>query len=58
MEPTEEMIEAGCEVLYGHTRAEAVEWAKEDKFDGWRNMARDVWLAMWRASEFAKKEDV
>lgn len=58
MEPTEDMIEAGCEVLYGHTRAEAIEWAKEEKFDGWRDMARDVWLAMWEASVLASNSQV
>jgi hypothetical protein len=32
-EPTEAMVEAGGEAYYGHPRASAVEWAKEDKFD-------------------------
>lgn len=56
MQPTDEMLEAGCEVLYGHTRPEAIEWAKEDKFDSYREMARDVWLAMLKASPFHMKE--
>ncbi len=40
------MIEAGAEVLYGHTRAEAIEWAKRDKFDSCADQAEAVYDAM------------
>lgn len=43
---TPEMIEAGCEALYGYTRADAIEWAKEDKFDGYAYEAQETFRKM------------
>lgn len=34
MKTEDEIIEILKEQLYGHPRHKAVEWAKEDKFDG------------------------
>jgi hypothetical protein len=45
-EITDTMADAGAQVMYGHTRAEAVEWAKEDKFDSCADRAREVYKAM------------
>ena len=57
MEPTDEMIEAGAEYLYGHSRAQAIEWAKEDKFDSKCQIAREVYLAMLKAQKPTMEED-
>lgn len=43
---TPEMVDAGAEVLYGHPRASAQGWAKEDKFDSCANWAERVYRAM------------
>lgn len=48
--PTDPMIDAGAEVLYGHTRAQAREWAKEDKFDSRAGEASKVYSAMISAA--------
>lgn len=42
----ESLIEAIAEHTYGHTRAEAIEWAKEDKFDSHCQQARELLGAM------------
>lgn len=44
------MIDAGAEVLYGHPRHKAVEFAKEDKFDSACDQAREVFEAMLAAA--------
>lgn len=44
--PTEAMIDAGGASVYGHPREKAIEWAKEDKFDGCVEEAREVFTAM------------
>jgi hypothetical protein len=45
------VVDAGAEVLYGHTRAEAREWVKEDKFDSCAWQAEAVWDAMQKAAK-------
>ena len=40
------LIEAMAEHTYGHTRADAIEWAKEDKFDSHCQQARELLKAM------------
>jgi hypothetical protein len=50
IKPTTPMLEAGAEVLYGATRAKARAAAKEEKFDGCLEQARDVFEAMIQAN--------
>jgi len=45
-EPTEAMITAGGEKGYGHTREQAEEWAKEEKFDSYAEEAVAYWRSM------------
>lgn len=45
-EPTDVMTEAGAVESYGHTREEAIEWAKLDKFEGHLNGAANIYNAM------------
>lgn len=45
-EPTETMWEAGGASLYGHPRAKAEEWGKDDKFESDANRAEDAYKAM------------
>lgn len=40
------LIEAMAQHTYGHTRADAIEWAKEDKFDSHCQQARELLEAM------------
>lgn len=40
------LIEAMAEHTFGHTRADAIEWAKEDKFDSHCAQARELLAAM------------
>jgi hypothetical protein len=47
---TTPMLEAGAEVLYGASRAKACAAAKEDKFDGCLDQARDIFEAMIQAN--------
>lgn len=49
--PTQEMIEAGAEVLYGHPKEKAIEWAKRDKFESCECQAEEVFKAMTAARE-------
>jgi hypothetical protein len=53
-EITDVMADAGAQVLYCHSRAEATEWAKEDKFDSCADQAREVYKAI-RAAITAKE---
>jgi hypothetical protein len=50
VEPTDEMIEAGAEYGYGHSREKAKEWAKEDKFDSQCWQAKEYYEAMLAAA--------
>lgn len=54
-EITDEMADAGGESLYGHPRAKAREWAKEEKFDSCVYQARLIYRAM-RAAATQKGE--
>jgi hypothetical protein len=47
---TTPMLEAGAEMLYGATRAKARAAAKEEKFDGYVEQARDIFEAMIQAN--------
>jgi hypothetical protein len=51
---TDAMADAGAQVLYGATRAQAVNWVKQDKFDSEAERARKVYAAM-RAAITAKE---
>ena len=44
--PTEDMIEAGAEFLYGKTRAAAIELEQEERFQACCEQARLLFLAM------------
>lgn len=45
-EPTEEILERLAEHTYGHPRAKAIEWGKEDKFDNHVTMMRETYRAV------------
>lgn len=42
----EDLIEKLKEALYGHSREKAIEWAKEDKFDGHETRANEILKAI------------
>lgn len=46
MQPTQKMIEAGAEVLFGSSKQKAVEWAKLDKFESCECRAEEIFKAM------------
>lgn len=50
-EVTDAMLDAGAEVLYGHPRHFAREWAKLDKFDSCAEQAEEVYRAMVAARD-------
>ncbi len=50
-EPSDAMLHAGGEVIYGHPRSDAVEWAKADKFDSCQDQAGEVYRAMRAAMQ-------
>jgi len=39
---SDEVIEKAAEYLYGDTREKSIEWAKDDKFDGYAAQARQI----------------
>ena len=55
-EPTEEMVEAGGTANYGHPREDAVEWAKEEKWDAAAHEAVFLYTAMIDAALQESKE--
>lgn len=50
IEPTPEMFEAAGASLYGYSRANAIEWAKEDKFESQADSGCDAYRAMLDAA--------
>lgn len=47
--PSDDMIEAGAEFLYGKTRAVAIEREEEERFQACCEQAKQVYLAMHMA---------
>lgn len=50
IEPTEEMRDAAGEALYGHSREQAAEWAKTDKFESYAEDGESAYEAMLNAA--------
>lgn len=48
-QPSDEMVEAGAEFLYGKTRAAAIGLEQEDKFQACCDQVRKIFLAMMMA---------
>ncbi|HEX5538618.1 MAG TPA: hypothetical protein VFX01_02415 [Methylophilaceae bacterium] len=56
--PTDEMVEAGAEFLYGKTRAAAIELEQEERFQACCAQARELFLAMLMAKAAVSQQQL
>jgi hypothetical protein len=56
--PTDAMMEAGAEFLYGKTRAAAIELEQEERFQACCEQAKQLFIAMMTAKTAVSQRDL